>query len=65
MPETANIASLFTTTKCGDLDLKNRIVYPAMTRARFIGNVANNEVVKCKPILAAAHRSAARPVTLT
>lgn len=44
------ISSLFTPTVCGTLPLKNRIVYPAMTRARFVDGVANDEVIKCMPL---------------
>ena len=39
--------TLLTPTTVGDMHLKNRIVYPAMTRARFVGGVANDAVVKC------------------
>ena len=37
---------LFTETTLGELHLKNRIVHPAMTRARCAGRVPNEENVK-------------------
>ena len=37
---------LYTPTECGALKLKNRIVYPAMTRARCPGRTVNSEMVK-------------------
>lgn len=42
----APIASLFTATSLGDLQLKNRIVHPAMTRARCPTRVPNRENVR-------------------
>lgn len=44
-------SALFTPTSMGGLHLKNRIIYPAMTRARFVGGLANDEVVKCMSLL--------------
>ena len=55
---------LFTPTNCGALTLKNRIVYPAMTRARAPGRKVNSEMVKyyaARVRRRAQHRPAAPP----
>ena len=40
------ISTLFEPTKLGELEIKNKVIYPAMTRARCPGRVINSENVK-------------------